>query len=210
MKKALILIVLIVTPTMAFAQGTVAFQNQTGLVRQWTSPTDNTLVTTPQNGGYVELICAPAGTPLPNPFGCMGSYGFMPMYSSLAGFVAANPGWSFALGTPAASIIGFGAGLFYGGTLTIPGIPPGGSAQYMVVGWTGAFPTYEAAWAANVFGQGSFIGVSAIDYLARTGDPTATPPGTPVSLRPTFTGITLGTFGWDDYFGGFTTPQLLT
>ena len=113
-------------------------------------------------------------------------------YSSLAGFVAANPGWSFAQGNPAPAIIGFGAGLFNGGGLTIPGIPAGGAAEYMVVGWSGAFTTYEAAYAAALADPtASFIGVSAIDNIAKTGDPTATPPGTAVSLRPTFTGITL-------------------
>ena len=48
MKKALTLIVLIVTPTMAFAQGLVGFINNTaGLVRQWTSPSDPTVIPIP-------------------------------------------------------------------------------------------------------------------------------------------------------------------
>ena len=122
MKKAFTLFVLIVAPTMVYAQGTVVFQNQTGLVRQWTSIWNPTLITTPQNGGYVQFLCAPAGTALTSPFGPL-------TYSALSGFLAANPGWSFALGNPPASIIGFGPGLFNGGTLTIPGIPAGGAAE---------------------------------------------------------------------------------
>ena len=67
MKKAFTLAVLIVTPTMAFAQGTVVLGNRTGLVKQWTSPTDPTLIGVPKGGGYVELVAAPVGTPLVNP-----------------------------------------------------------------------------------------------------------------------------------------------
>jgi len=183
MNKALPLVVMIVTPTMAFAQGTVALQNQTGLVRQRTSSSDPTLIAVPKNGGYVELMSAPVGTALPNPN--------LTGFSSLSSFLAANPGWSFAQGNPAASIIGFGAGLFNGGMLTIPGIPPGGPAEYMIIGWTGAYTTFEAAYSAYASDpSSSFIGISAIDYIAKTGDPTSTPPGTAVSLRPTFTGIT--------------------
>jgi hypothetical protein len=188
MKKAFTLVVLIVTPTMAFAQGTVVLQNQTGLVRQWTSATDSTQINIPKNGGYVQLISAPVGTALVNPN--------LANFSSLSSFLAANPGWSFAAGNPPATIIGFGAGLFNGGTLTLQNIPGGARAEYIVVAWTGAFTTYEAAYNAGT----SIIGVSAIDTTA-TGDPTATPPGFPVSLRPTFTGITLGCL--DGYFGGF-------
>jgi hypothetical protein len=192
MKRLLGILAITALAASAFAQGTVVLQNQTGLVKQWTSTTVNTLVTTPQNGGYVELISAPATTGLTSPLGTLGATGFSATYSSLQGFVTANPGWSFTTGTPAASIIGFGAGLFNGGTLTIPGIPAGGAAEYIVVGWSGAFTTYEAAYAAALADPtASFIGVSAIDNIAKTGDPTATPPGTAVSLRPTFTGITL-------------------
>jgi len=194
MKRLLGILAITALAASAFAQGTVVLQNQTGLVKQWTSMTSSTLISTPQNGGYVELIAAPSGTALANALGTLGPAGLADTYSSLAGFVAANPGWGFASGTPAAAIIGFGAGLFNGGTLTIPGIPNGGAAQYIIVGWSGAFTTYEAAYAAdlaNPNNQPSFIGVSAIDSIAKTGDPTATPPGTAVSLRPTFTGITL-------------------
>jgi hypothetical protein len=192
MKRLLGILAITALAASAFAQGTIAFQNQTGLVKQWTSTTDNTLITTPQNGGYVELITAPAGTALASALGTLGATGFSTTYSSLQGFVTANPGWSFAVGTPAASIIGFGAGLFNGGGLTIPGIPAGGAAEYMVVGWSGAFTTYEAAYAAALANPAaSFLGVSAIDNILKTADPTTTPPGTPVTLRPTFTGITL-------------------
>jgi hypothetical protein len=186
MKRLLGILAITALTASAFAQGTVALQNQTGLVRQWTSATDSTLITTPQNGAYVELICAPVGTTLANAFGTYSAGGFAANYSSLAGFLAANSGWSLAQGNPPATINGFGAGLFNGGGLTLPGIAGGANAEYMIVGWTGAFTTYEAAYASGT----SFLGVSAIDTTV-TGNPGTTPPGTAVSLRPTFTGITL-------------------
>jgi hypothetical protein len=54
MEKALTLVVLIVTPSILFAQGTVDFVNfTTGLVQQWTSASDPTLASVPVGGGYV-------------------------------------------------------------------------------------------------------------------------------------------------------------
>ena len=192
MKKAFTLVVLMVTPTMAFAQGTVILQNQTGLVRQWTSVTDTTMIGVPKNGGYVELIAAPVGTAL---------VGSVSQYSSLAGFLGANPLWAPAVNSSgvAPAPIAFGAGLFNDGTFTINNIGPGASAEYFLIGWTGAFTSYDAAFASG----SSAFGQSAI-FTTTTGDPTATPvAGFPVSLRPTFGGMTLGCLG--PYFLGFTT-----
>src|ERR1039458_1955040 len=109
MKRALTLVVLIVTPSMSFAQGAVAFLNfSTGPVQQWTSASDPTLAPVPVGGGYVELIAAPKDTPLFAPLGgYAGSSGFLPAYSSLAGFLADNPGWALPL-------IGDTAGGIYG------------------------------------------------------------------------------------------------
>jgi hypothetical protein len=47
MKKAFALVFLFVTPCIMFAQGTVMFNNRTGLVRQWTSAYDSTLAPFP-------------------------------------------------------------------------------------------------------------------------------------------------------------------
>jgi hypothetical protein len=176
MKKAFTLVVLILTPTIAFAQGTVILQNQTGLVKQWTSATDSTLINVPKNGGYVELIAAPINTPLVGQVGT---------YSSLSGFLGANPLWAVAGGQ--AYPIAFGPGLFNSGTVTINNIAAGGAnAEYFLIGWTGASTTYEAASAA-----GAMFGQSAI-ATTTTGDPLATPvAGFPVSLRPTFAGLYL-------------------
>ena len=98
MKKAFALIVLIATPTMAFAQGTVSFGNSlTALVKQWTSATDPTLIDVPTNGGYVQLIAAPRGTPLANPLFTTAMAGNYANYNSVSSFLAANPGWAAAV-----------------------------------------------------------------------------------------------------------------
>ena len=58
-----------------------------------------------------------------------------------------------------------------------------------MLGWTGPSTTDDAAIAADLAGQAMF-GESAI-ATTQTGDPTATPPGLPVSLKLTFPGMTL-------------------
>ncbi len=176
MKKLLGIMAITALAASAFAQGTVILQNQTGLVKQWTSATDSTPINVPKNGGYIELIAAPANTPL---------VGQVMNYSSLAGFLGANPLWAAAGGQ--AFPIAFGAGLFNSGTVTIGNLTAGASASYLLIGWTGASTTWDAAFAsgAGMFGQ------SAV-FTTTTGDPLATPvPGFPVSLRPSFGGMTL-------------------
>lgn len=155
MKKALTLVVLIVTPSMIFAQGSIEFNNRTGLVQQWTSAYDSTLAPVPVGGGYVQLIAAPVGTPL-QPLGVYaGSSGFLPGYSSLAGFLAANPGWAVPYAgwgaTPfAPAPISFAPGIFSGGSGVIPSIGDGADADYVVIGWTGPYATYDAAYSADL------------------------------------------------------------
>jgi hypothetical protein len=138
MKKALALVVLIVTPTMAFAQGTVSLQNQTGLVKQWTSYVDTTLINVPKGSGYVQLIAAPKGTALPHPLISSGIN-----FASLSAFLAANPGWAAAVNDHGAvpGLIGLGAGFFNDGVYTIQNIALGADADYFLLGWTGVSPT---------------------------------------------------------------------
>jgi hypothetical protein len=193
MKKALTLVVLIVAPSIIFAQGTVSIGNQTGLVQRWTGAYDSTLVPVPKGGGYVQLIAATKGNPLLHPLGVYeGSSGFLPGYSSLAGFLAANPGWAVAFGTFNPGPVGFVPGAFANGNATIANIGPGADADYLIIGWTGPYATYDAAFAADLANpNSSFLGMSAIATTA-TGDPTLFgSPGIPVSLRFTFPGMTL-------------------
>lgn len=182
MEKAFALIVLMVTPTMAFAQGTVAFENNSaGLVTEYPTPPPG-----PASIFSVELIAAPHGTSLPNPLGTyvpqdLLQY-FIPNYSSLAGFLVANPGW-VVVATTGSAVAG---GLFNGGVVTINNIAAGAHADYIFIGWSGAFGNLDTAIASG----NAKVGESVIATTA-TGDPTATPQGVPVSLSGTFAGLTL-------------------
>lgn len=187
MKRLLGILVISGLAASAFAQGTVSIANgTTGLVKQWTSPTNNTLISVPKGGGYVELIAAPKGQALKSLFDPLQGF----KYTSLQAFLADNPGW--AVPTVVGSNpgpIGLANGLFSNGTATIANIAKGGDVDFIVFGWTGSATTVDdamAAWRAqaNMFGQSTIATTS-------SADPTATPPGVPVSLKTTFGGMTL-------------------
>jgi len=165
----------------AFAQGTVVFQNSTGTVKQWTSLTDATLVAATKGNAMVDLITAVKGTPLPNVIGTLGTLGFAVQYPTLQGFLTANPGWT----SQAIGPVGAANGLFNNGTVSLTGIANGGNADYLVIGWTGTAATWDAAVSGN-----AWVGTSGIATTS-TGDPSTTPPGVAVSLKGTFTGMTL-------------------
>jgi PEP-CTERM motif len=199
MKKALTLIVLIITPSIIFGQGWVSFGNTSaGLVQQWTSAYDSTPAPIPVGGGYVELISTMQGNPLLHPLGVYeGSSGFLPAYSSLTGFLAANPGWAIPYAgpfgaTPLAPVpINAAPARFNGGTATIANIGAGADADYLVIGWTGPYASYDAAYAADLANpNSSFLGISAI-ATTHTCNPLYINPCTPVPLGPTFQGMTL-------------------
>jgi hypothetical protein len=189
MKKALTLVILIVAPIVAFAQGTVVFaNNDSGLVKQWSY---TTLIPVPVGGGHVELLAAPAGTafiPLLFPGGPVN-------FSTLAAFLAANPGWA-AIATTGVEPA---AGRFNGGVVTLPTGAPGANAEYVIIGWTGSFTTFDEALRSG----NSWIS-SSLPLTTATGNPTTTPPGTPVSLADTYSGMTLSPFCLDGVFVGFT------
>jgi len=194
MKNALTLVVLIFTPSIILAQGTVQFANSSAsLVQRWTSADDSSLTPVPVGGGYVQLIAASKGTPLPAPLGVYeGSSGFVPAFSSLAGFLAANPGWAVPYVDPpgATAPIAPVPGRFFGGTMTIYPLGEGADADYVVIGWTGPYATYDAAYAADLATpNSSFLGMSAI-ATTPTGNP-FTPPSLPVLLAYTFKGMRL-------------------
>jgi hypothetical protein len=163
---------------------------------QHTSVSDSTLISVPKSGGYVQLIAAPAGTPLPNSFFITDAWNnYYPRYWTLDDFLTANPGWALASsldGTPAPPTpIAAADGIFSGGTQTINNVAAGAQAGYLVLGWTGNFSSYEVAYAAATQNPNpSFLGVSAVATTA-TGNPTTTPTGPPVLLSSTFPGMTL-------------------
>jgi len=192
MKKLLGIAAICALTASVFAQGTVTLGNQTGLIKQWTSATDTTLISVPKGGGYIQLLAAPSGTSLVSPlFNAGGGLN----YNSLAGFLNANPGWAAAWGpntgtTGNPALMALGNGLINGGTFTINGIGAGANAAYLWLGWTGTFTTADAALAAWTPGSGNMFGQSAV-FTTATGNPTTTPPGTPINLKTTFGGMTL-------------------
>ena len=158
--------------TSAFAQGTVVFNNGTGLVQQWTDNNNQTLINVPKGGGMVQLFWAPSGS----------AYAPWATGMSEAAFKTANPLWKqeAAVGftTPA-------AGKFSGGTLTLQPLAAGGGIDYVVMGWTGTAAGFDAAIAA-----GAMANVSA-KFASATGNPTTVPPGTATPLSGSFGGMVL-------------------
>jgi hypothetical protein len=86
------------------------------------------------------------------------------------------------------AITGFNTvpGRFSGGAVTIPTPVPGGGAALVIRGWTGSSLTWGGINAAT-----DQAGWSSIFTLASTGNPTTIPPGTPASINPAFTGLTV-------------------
>ena len=166
-----VLIAVSVAPT--FAQGTVVFNNGTGLVFQQKGEFDPTLIPVPKGGGEVQLYWAKAGAP------------YTPWTGSPGAWYLSNPLWSLG------PVVGFTTptdGKFNGGVLTLtPLLPPGGTIDYVIAAWTGNEQSFDAAVAAN-----SQYLVSS-KFTTATGNPTAIPPGLPVPLANTFGGMTLVT-----------------
>jgi hypothetical protein len=159
--------------TSAFAQGTIVFNNGTGLVKQWTAADNSTLINVPKGGGMVQLFWAPSGS------------AYTPWAAGMteAAFKTANPLWKQEV------TVGFttpGAGKFSGGGLTLtPLTPAGGGIDYVIMGWTGTAASFDAA-----LSGGAMLNVSG-KFASGTGNPTASPPGVPVPLSSTFGGMTL-------------------
>jgi hypothetical protein len=175
MKKSptiLIAAVIAACVTSVFAQGTVVFNNGTGLVLQQKSGSDPTLIPVPKGGGAVQLYWAPTGTP----------YTHFLYSMTAAAWYNSNPGWTLG------PVVGFTtptAGKFNGGALTLSPLTPGGSIDYVVMGWIGIAESFDAALAAN-----TYVDVSS-RFTSATGNPTTVPPGTAVPLADTFGGLNL-------------------
>jgi PEP-CTERM motif len=189
MKKYLVIMAATALATSVFAQGTISMGNLSStLVKQWTAKGDSTLISAPVASAQVQFLAAPTGTSL-TPLGTLGAGGFSASFSTLAGFLAANPGWAAYTTTGISPV----AGRFGGGVVTINdaahgGIAAGGNIEYIVIGWQGATgSTLDSALALG----SSFIGQSALVAGVATGNPTTIPAGTPSLMNATFGGLTL-------------------
>ena len=183
MKKLLGILAISALASGAFAQGLVGFlNNSAGYVTQWTSSTDPTPIRVAVGGGMVELLTAPANTPF-TALGTLSASGFSSPYSTLEAFLTANPGWqsvaSVGFTTPA-------AGRFNGGTVTLQGAITGGAnAEYVIIGWTGAATTWDAALTT----AGTFFGTGPM--TTTTTGSGGVPPIAATLLSGSFTGMTL-------------------
>jgi len=201
MKKLLGTLALVALTSSLFGQGQVQFNNAqgTGPIQQWTSATDSTLINVPKTvgttiNGMVEVLAfynstSATLTPLlaQVPGGVALANG---TYATLANFLTANTGWS-TYGT--VHITSLQNGVFNDLVQTIGTAAQGPAhpVSYAILGWTGNYATFDAAYAADLANPGvsmSMIGISSI-FTTPSADPTSTPPGVPPSISGTFTGM---------------------
>ena len=153
MKKPTVTALAVLASLNLFAQGTIGFANGTGSRVHVGTIGDASTYAHAGSTYQVGLYWAPLGTTLDSSYAMVGSA------VSFAG----------AAGTR--------TGIFNGGSRTIPGITPGGIVLVQVRGWETALGgNYETVLAA-----GGEVGKSAT-LTVDTGDPTITPPATPISL----------------------------
>jgi hypothetical protein len=160
MKKYLSTLAVVVLAASAFAQGTVNFANNA----QSLITVDGTAI--PANGGFAQLLWAPAGTSATPYAG-----------GDPAAWFTANPGWA-AVTSAQGGIDNIApvAGRFTGNTATVPTATPGATIQAIVAAWTGNFAGLNEAFAGN-----AMIGMST-SFSVATGNPTTVPPGTAASI----------------------------
>jgi len=186
MKKLVGILAISALAVSAFAQGTINVANNAAtVVQQWASAADHTLSSVSANGGKIQFFAAPDGTA----FKALGTLvatgspqGFSAVYTTLATWMAANPGWAaYQIGNIAPV-----AGRFSAGVATVSPLAAGGKIEYVLVGWSGTSASLDAA-----ISTGADVGQSPLFTGVGTGNPTTTPPGTPSGLTDTFTGLTL-------------------
>jgi len=192
MKKLICLLAVAALTSSVFGQGTVAFQNTSStVVKKWTSTSDSTLISVPKTTGFVQLLAAPAGTAVKSLFtpapSTTPSGKLFANYSSLAGFLADNPGWSssvaWSLNANAAITPFSSSGRFNGGAATISSsvISAGANIQYLIIGWTGTYSTFDLALeAAFANPANSFLGQTLVGQAASLFNPTGNPLKTPI------------------------------
>lgn len=161
--------------SLAVAQGTVRFNSSnSSLVFQFMDATGSSYMAVPSGQGFVQLAYAPIAT----------AYSPYTPGQTATAWIAANPGWTLGPIAP----IGPEAGHFDGGIATLAGVAAGTYADYVVLGWTGTQPTFDAALEASF--QVGVVGVSQQVFTTPTGglDPLVPPP----SISSTFSGGIIG------------------
>jgi hypothetical protein len=153
MKKLLLVSLLFVTGVAVHAQGTFTFANNSA-----TRVTNGVGTTAPNTGAAGATVAV--------------------YFSSNTNLVTAQDrsGLQINLGAVTNTLSAAAAGLFIGGTRTIPGVPEQGNVAMQIRAWTGAFADYEAAFAAAQGGDGSiYLGESRVFLVTALGGPGGTP-----------------------------------
>lgn len=171
MKKVLCTLAVVGLAGSLYAQGLVNLTSGANIVK------DANGAGVPLNGGFVQVLWAPANTGVPNPWNNT--------YANLSSWLTANPGWAAAPDTTKA-INGPLAGRFTGQVVTVPSID---NITMALAAWTGANnASYDAAVAA-----GAQVGISGA-FAIKPGNPNATPiPDPAASTSGLFPGMTLAT-----------------
>lgn len=173
MKKYLCTLALVGLVSSAFAQGQINLSSGSNTVRS--TGTGGTTPNVPVNGGFIQLLWAPAGTPVANPWD---PQEYTP---SLGEWLTANPGWQAVDSVRA--INGPASGRFNAGTVEVPTTA---TIQAAIAAWVGNFTSFDLALAAPN-GQ---AGISA-PFTVTPGNPNATPiPELPASIAGLFPGMT--------------------
>lgn len=175
MKKILCTLAVVGLASSMYAQGLVSFQNSSASVikQKNAGEPDSAAVAVPANGGFVQLIWAPAGTAW--------SYNAA-VDGALSGWLTTSS-WKILDGSLKA--IGPAAGRFNAGGLTVPTATPGAAIDAVIVGWTGNAVSFDDATT-----EGALTGISS-KFSVTTGNPTTEPPGTPAAITGAgqFTGL---------------------
>jgi hypothetical protein len=164
MKKYLSILALVALASSAMAQGTINFVNDKNTwVKVGSSYTDSAAAALSANGGFVQLVWAPAGT-------AFSQYNPQAGGTTLAAWLSANTGWSVL--TSSLKAVGPTSGRFNAGSVTVPTSTPGATIECAVIGWTGTAATFDDA----VNNQEN-VGMSGM-FSVKTGDPTKPIPDT--------------------------------
>lgn len=176
--KGIFFAVLLLGVTMTVrGDGLIVFSNNgsTSVKAKGFQEPDSSAVLAPAGSAIVEVVWAPAGTPMRAWTG----------RQRLSTWLALNPGWQEC--EPSREAVGPAAGRFIGGGVNIPTPVHGGTIDMVVIGWDSRFESFDEAAQA-----GGAVGFSA-KFAVTTANPYLVPPPLPASILGPgqFTGMIL-------------------
>lgn len=170
MKSILQILTFIILGSTACAQGTISISSPADSV-QYVYWWNFTPVNVPANGGFVSVLWAPTGAPTSR----------RDPLENLTQWLARNPAWDVVTSDGGMPFI---KAITYPGRLLSTGltVPTMGAVDLIVVGWTGPFASFDAAYVGSwTVPPGSATGFSeVIQHITPAGIPT---PPTVVTLQ---------------------------